>query len=1101
MWTKKLTRAVATTATMAVVAVAPLLTGGASGAASAAPGPGSSSHTHAGDKGPVGWDTYRHLDRLPALPVGVHTKQFSSFDRVGYNDDGFGGSHSCLRTTDSGCVIAEHQGPGEVESVWFTRDDGDVRRTGNIHIVLDGKTVLDAPLQDVVDGKLGAPFVFPVVANADQSSGGVYIKAPMPFRSSMKIFTDENPLFYHVTYRTFADAQGVSTFDPADKALDVISTLKAAGTQDPKPAQAGARTQSHSFTAAPGQSVSLGEVHGPGEISALGLRIPQLVGAPQPKNLADDGRAFGRNGSAYSQFTAAVDPANEQVRLVRRLDAGIGNQRATISVDGQQAGEWAPLPAASGCRWRDQTVDLPASATAGKAKITVRNTFVSSDNDVNEFHYWVESKVNGTWTRTDAVDVGPDHTASEQAHGYSIKGQTWQGSATFCYPTPAGDETAVLASDDVLRDARIRISFDGIQTVDAPLGEFFGSGLGEYSVKSLFTAMDTAKDGWYSSWWPMPYRSGAKVTLYNGSEHAITAGESRVTSARSADAARGLNPNGDLGYFRAQSHRDQTTPGQDWSFLKSDGWGKFVGVTHTMEGRIPAGNQREYLEGDERVYVDGSHTPAVHGTGTEDFYEGGWYFNREAFTDPFNGNTAHENTDYGCQYDCTGTYRLMIGDAVPYSSGIRFGIEHGPHDDAPAVYGSTAYYYGRDQVAQVRTDSLDVGDAASEAAHGYTGSAPGAATTLTSTYEGDDDGQVPVTDDQRKTDRAVSFRVSIDKHNRGVTLRRMSDQEAPYQSAQVYVDGHDVGTWLEPLGNDTHRWLDDSFSIPASLTQHRATIGVRLVPTQGSAQSSAQSSAQWSAARYTAFSATRPFSDRTAPSTVTGLSADGAATNQITVSWKPASDNVGVDHYAVYGSKDKGFAIGPDTHLSDTTGTSFVHDGLGLDETWYYRVVAVDAAGNVGQPSAEVSATSGKTLRVEGESLLPPVETTAPAVAQGNCCGVSWSGDQQLWFQAHSADQHVTLAFDVPTTGDYGMSAVLTAAADYGIATLSVDGSTVAQPYDGYAAVGVSTRNVDLGSVHLDAGRHTLRLTVTGKNAASRGYLAGLDRFDLTLGG
>ena len=186
-------------------------------------------------KGPVGWDVYRHLDRFAELPQGVQTKQFSSFDRVGGNGD----FARCLSTrSDGSCVLAQASGAGEVDSIWETRDGGDVTATGNITVVLDGKTVLHAPFQDVVDGKLGAPFVFPVVANADQSSGGVYIIAPMPYRSSMLVYTDHDPIYYHVTYRTFPDADGVTTFDPTDKATDVIAELQNAGTRDPKPAHA-----------------------------------------------------------------------------------------------------------------------------------------------------------------------------------------------------------------------------------------------------------------------------------------------------------------------------------------------------------------------------------------------------------------------------------------------------------------------------------------------------------------------------------------------------------------------------------------------------------------------------------------------------------------------------------------------------------------------------------------------------------------------------------------------------------------------------------------------------------------------------------------------
>ncbi|HEX2397369.1 MAG TPA: hypothetical protein VHI73_04435, partial [Solirubrobacteraceae bacterium] len=145
-------------------------------------GPAASEGAPTDPKGPVGWDTLRRVDLLPLFRVGVSTRQFSSYDRRGSNDDGLRGKYSCLRRTPAeGCVIAEHAGPGEVDSIWFTRNRGVVAATGRLRIELDGRTVVNAPLQRVVDGGLGAPFAFPLVANAARSSGGVYIKVPMPF--------------------------------------------------------------------------------------------------------------------------------------------------------------------------------------------------------------------------------------------------------------------------------------------------------------------------------------------------------------------------------------------------------------------------------------------------------------------------------------------------------------------------------------------------------------------------------------------------------------------------------------------------------------------------------------------------------------------------------------------------------------------------------------------------------------------------------------------------------------------------------------------------------------------------------------------------------
>ncbi|MFZ0715392.1 MAG: hypothetical protein WAN02_14450, partial [Mycobacterium sp.] len=130
----------------------------------------------------VGWDTYRRLDRLPYLSADTETLQASSFDRTGGNFDlstgNDNGSGGCLASGGVGCVIAEDRGAGEVDSMWFTRDSGNVSRMGAIRVELDGRTVIDAPLQSLVDGALGAPFVWPLVANAAQSPAGVYVKVP-----------------------------------------------------------------------------------------------------------------------------------------------------------------------------------------------------------------------------------------------------------------------------------------------------------------------------------------------------------------------------------------------------------------------------------------------------------------------------------------------------------------------------------------------------------------------------------------------------------------------------------------------------------------------------------------------------------------------------------------------------------------------------------------------------------------------------------------------------------------------------------------------------------------------------------------------------------
>lgn len=641
-----------------------------------------------------GWDTYRHLDRAAELPLGVATRQFSSFDRTEGNDDGFSGAYSCLDTsTTSGCLIAEHHGPGEVEDMFFTKDGNpDITPIGNIRIEVDGRVVVNALLQDVVNGKLGAPFVYPLVANSAQSSDGNYIRVPIPFQRSLRIYTQNNVGFYHVTYRTFDDPTGVPTFDPTDRAQDVLTTLAAAGTRDPKPALSGTSTVVQPISIPAGGRAAMASPTGPGTVTELKVHLPVLHAGPQKK---------------------------------------------------------------------------PASA--------------------------------------DPREV-----------------------------------LAVAASDDVLRNTRLRITFDGTRTVDSPLGEFFGSGLGAANVKSLMFAMnDTTKD--LITWWPMPYDRSAVFELVNNSGTSIDGASISMTTSTNRVAG---------GTFHTSSAGAATTPNVDWPLLLANGHGKLSGVVQSFQGTITQG----YLEGDEHIYVDGSPSPQLHGTGTEDFYEGAAYWAFGPFTAPFNGNTLHraaanpltptaDTPDYGCQSDCEGAYRLLMSDAIAFTSGVQAGIEHGSGNAEQATYGSTAFWYGESCSCTNRSDELVVGDPASRAAHSYTSDPSSTSMPLTATYEGDTPHQKMVTATVESSHAPVAFTMAVPAGAAFARLSRSSDQAARFQSAVVTVDGQYAGIWVQPLANGSFRWLDDTFVLPPALTRGKTMLRIGLAPLGGNYPA-------WTAASY-----------------------------------------------------------------------------------------------------------------------------------------------------------------------------------------------------------------------------------------------------------
>jgi hypothetical protein len=114
-----------------------------------------------------------------------------------------------------------------------------------------------------------------------------------------------------------------------------------------------------------------------------------------------------------------------------------------------------------------------------------------------------------------------------------------------------------------------------------------------------------------------------------------------------------------------------------------------------------------------------------------------------------------------------------------------------------------------------------------------------------------------------------------------------------------------------------------------------------------------------------------PTPDTTAPSAPGTVSATGAL-GSVGLSWGAATDNVGVDHYNVHRSTTAGFTPSAANRIATPTGLSYNDTPLAAG-TYYYRVFAVDAAGNVGPAAAEASGT------VLADTTAPSVAVTAPA--------------------------------------------------------------------------------------------------------------------------
>ena len=78
----------------------------------------------------------------------------------------------------------------------------------------------------------------------------------------------------------------------------------------------------------------------------------------------------------------------------------------------------------------------------------------------------------------------------------------------------------------------------------------------------------------------------------------------------------------------------------------------------------------------------------LQGTGTEDYFNGGWYFNKGEFAAPYHGLILKDDT-----LDRIAAYRFHVPDAISFTSSLQFTIEHGDQNAEIADYSSTAYWY------------------------------------------------------------------------------------------------------------------------------------------------------------------------------------------------------------------------------------------------------------------------------------------------------------------------------------------------------------------------------------------------------------------------
>jgi hypothetical protein len=220
----------------------------------------------------------------------------------------------------------------------------------------------------------------------------------------------------------------------------------------------------------------------------------------------------------------------------------------------------------------------------------------------------------------------------------------------------------------------LRMFWDGEKdpSVEVPVGDFFGMGWGVYSrISSLAICVNPGSA--FNSYWPMPFRKGAKITMQN-------LDDKDMVIYYQIDYTRAPVPK-DAAYFHAQFRRVNPVPyKQVYTIIDNvKGKGQYVG-TYLAYG---VHNDGWWGEGEIKFYLDGDKDfPTINGTGTEDYFCGSYNFENqkkkryEEFTSPYSGLIQVIEPDglYRSQQRF-GLYRWHIPDPIRFDSDLRVTIQ------------------------------------------------------------------------------------------------------------------------------------------------------------------------------------------------------------------------------------------------------------------------------------------------------------------------------------------------------------------------------------------------------------------------------------------
>ncbi len=268
--------------------------------------------------------------------------------------------------------------------------------------------------------------------------------------------------------------------------------------------------------------------------------------------------------------------------------------------------------------------------------------------------------------------------------------------------------TAASTEPDYLRKLALRMWWDAEESpsVEVPLGDFFGIGHGETrNFASLPLCMSPQGGRGFVCYFPMPFGTRARVAVANDGTNAparlyfyvdyeeyqrIADDLGRFHAQwRRENPCDGISPRG-MDFEEYQFGGSNATGAGNYVILDAEGFGHYVGCHLDIHNLTETRGRNWYGEGDDMIFVDGEPwPPALHGTGTEDYFNTAWC-PQETYVAPYFGLTMAGGPNWAGRISL---YRYHIEDPIHFQRSIRVTIEHGHANRRCDDYSSTAYWY------------------------------------------------------------------------------------------------------------------------------------------------------------------------------------------------------------------------------------------------------------------------------------------------------------------------------------------------------------------------------------------------------------------------